>query len=81
MAKEGYTVYGTSRSANYETADLGGAVCTMIPMTLEDEDTIKTAVDYIVKRHGRIDNSSQQCGKRNSGRCRGNDGRRGKASV
>ncbi len=55
MAKNGYCVYGTSRSAVYETVDFEGASYMMIPMTMEDEQSIKQAVDYIVKRHGRID--------------------------
>lgn len=50
MAKEGYTVYGTSRRANFEKTDI-----TMIPMTLEDESSIKAAVDYIIKEQGTID--------------------------
>ena len=55
MAGEGYIVYGTSRFANYETAGAPGALYTMLPMTLEDESSIAAAVDYIARRHGRLD--------------------------
>jgi short-subunit dehydrogenase len=55
MAKNGYTVYGTSRFANFETVDIEGASYTMIPMTVEDEQSVKSAVDYVTGRHGRID--------------------------
>lgn len=55
MAQGGYIVYGTSRSAKFEETDLGGVSCTMLPMTLEDEGSIKKAVDYIIEKQGRID--------------------------
>ncbi len=55
MAKNGYTVYGTSRSANYELVDVEGVNVTMIPMTVEDDESVKTAVDYVIKQSGRID--------------------------
>jgi NAD(P)-dependent dehydrogenase (short-subunit alcohol dehydrogenase family) len=55
MAQDGYTVYGTSRCANFETIRENGAAYTMLPLTLEDEDTIERAVRYIIDRHGRID--------------------------
>jgi len=50
MASEGYVVYGTGRRANYEKS-----AYTMIPMTLEDEESIGAAVKYVVDAHGRID--------------------------
>lgn len=55
MAKNGYTVYGTSRRANYEKTEFEGASYTMIPLTLEDEESVKNTVDYVIRRHGRID--------------------------
>lgn len=50
MAAEGYVVYGTSRHANYEQSTY-----TMLPMTLEDEESIKAAVKFIIDNHGHID--------------------------
>ncbi len=55
MAKDGYTVYGTSRKANYETVNTGGTPVTMLPLALEDVETIKKAIAYITNRHGGID--------------------------
>lgn len=55
LAKEGYTVYGTSRRANYETVEYEGAFVTMLPMTLEDEQSIKQAIGYVIEKHGRLD--------------------------
>lgn len=55
MAENGYTVYGTSRRANYENADFNGASYTMIPLTLEDEGSVKKAIDYVIEKQGRID--------------------------
>jgi len=55
MAKNGYIVYGTSRRAAYETVENGGVRYVMVPMTLEDEASVKNAVDYVLQRHGRID--------------------------
>lgn len=55
LAKEGYIVYGTSRRANYETVDLGGSSYMMLPMTLEDEQSVKQAVEYVYEKHGRLD--------------------------
>lgn len=55
MSKNGYTVYGTSRFANYETVEFEGASYTMIPLSLEDEQSVKQAVGYVMERQGRID--------------------------
>ena len=55
LAKEGYTVYGTSRRANYEKVEYEGASYTMLPMTLEDEESVKQAVAYIIEKRGRLD--------------------------
>jgi len=55
FAKEGYIVYGTSRRGSYETVGQEGATFTLLPMTLQEEETIKGAVQYILERHGRID--------------------------
>jgi NAD(P)-dependent dehydrogenase (short-subunit alcohol dehydrogenase family) len=55
LAKEGYTVYGTSRRANYETVEFEGASYTMLPLTLEDEESVKRAVEYIIEKHGKLD--------------------------
>ncbi len=55
LAKEGFTVYGTSRRGRYETVGLEGASYVLLPMTLENEETIRDAVQYILERHGRID--------------------------
>ncbi len=55
LAKNGYVVYGTSRYANHETVEFEGASYTMIPLSLEDEQSIKKAVDHVIEREGRID--------------------------
>lgn len=55
LAKEGCTVYGTSRRGKYETMGPEGASFTLLPMTLENEQTIRDAVQHILDRHGRID--------------------------
>lgn len=55
MSKNGYIVYGTSRGANFETVGCDGCSYTMIPMTIEDEQSVKAAVDYIVAHRGSID--------------------------
>ncbi|MDD5017498.1 MAG: SDR family oxidoreductase [Eubacteriales bacterium] len=55
FAKNGYTVYGTSRRANYETVETDGAGYTMLPITLEDDGSVRDAVQYVIDRHGRID--------------------------
>jgi short-subunit dehydrogenase len=55
FAKEGYTVYGTSRRGAYETVGKQGASFTLLPMTLQNEETIHTAVQYVLERHDHID--------------------------
>ncbi len=50
MASEGYVVYGTGRCTNYEKSTY-----TMIPMTLEDEESIGAAVKHVIDAHGAID--------------------------
>lgn len=55
MSKDGYIVYGTSRRTNGETVNAGGVSYTILPMTLEDEATIKAAVQKIIDTNGRID--------------------------
>jgi len=55
MAQDGCIVYGTSRSANFETIHENTIAYTMLPLTLEDEETIGRAVRYVIDRHGRID--------------------------
>jgi len=55
MAKNGYIVYGTSRRANFETVDCGGASYIMVPMTLENDQTIADAVTYVLDKQGQID--------------------------
>ncbi len=55
MAKDGYIVFGTSRSANYEKVKTDDVSYTMLPMTLEDEVSISDAVAHIIDKHGRID--------------------------
>ena len=55
LAQEGFTVYGTSRRGSYETVEQDGASFVLLPMTMEDEATIRDAVRYILDRHGRID--------------------------
>jgi len=55
FAQRGYVVYGTSRRGSYETTGPKGAAFTLLPMTLQDEGTIRAAVQYILERHGRID--------------------------
>ncbi len=55
MAKNGYTVYGTSRYADYETVEIGSGSYTMIPLSLEDGESVKKAVDHVMAQEGRID--------------------------
>ncbi|MGI5849684.1 MAG: SDR family oxidoreductase [Christensenellales bacterium] len=55
MAKDGYIVYGTSRRAHYESVNFEGVCYTMLPMTLEDEQTISEAVKFVIDKHGRVD--------------------------
>jgi NAD(P)-dependent dehydrogenase (short-subunit alcohol dehydrogenase family) len=55
MSRQGCVVYGTSRSANYETVCENGAVFTMLPMSLEDEASIAQAVQHVIAHSGRID--------------------------
>ena len=55
MACEGCIVYGTSRRANGEIVRAEDAAYTMLPMTLEDEESVKAAVAQIADKHGRID--------------------------
>jgi NAD(P)-dependent dehydrogenase (short-subunit alcohol dehydrogenase family) len=55
FANEGYVVYGTSRRANFETVQAGGASYCLLPMTLEDEQSVADAVRYVIDRHGRVD--------------------------
>lgn len=55
LAKQGYFVYGTSRQGKYQTVGADGVSFVLLPMTLEDEETVRDAVQYILERHGRID--------------------------
>lgn len=55
FADSGYIVYGTSRCAGGETVSDGGASYTLLPLTLEDEKSVESAVNTIASRHGRID--------------------------
>jgi NAD(P)-dependent dehydrogenase (short-subunit alcohol dehydrogenase family) len=55
FVEDGFVVYGTSRNANYEAADLGGVCCTMLPMELKNEGSIKKAVEYVIEKEGHID--------------------------
>lgn len=55
MSKSGYIVYGTSRRADFDTVEYDGSSFAMIPMTIEDGQSVKAAVDYVMSRHGRID--------------------------
>jgi len=55
FAKSGDIVYGTSRHGDFQAAGEEGARYEMIPLTLEDEESVAAAVDYVLGRHGRID--------------------------
>ena len=55
FAKRGYQVYGTSRHGRYESVGPEGAAFTLLPMTLQDEASVQSAVQYVLDRHGRID--------------------------
>ena len=50
LSEQGYTVYGTSRSEKAQCS-----FCTMLQMTLEDEESIRCAVGQIMEEQGRID--------------------------
>ena len=55
FAKRGYVVYGTSRHGQYESVGPDGSAFTLLPMTLQDEASVHSAVQYVLDRHGRID--------------------------
>ena len=55
MAKNGYTVFGTSRKASGQTVQTGDVSYVMLPMALEDESSIEAAVAQVIDRYGRID--------------------------
>ncbi|MCP5060722.1 MAG: SDR family oxidoreductase [bacterium] len=55
LARLGHQVYGTSRRAEFpDSGDLGAAPF-MIPMDVGDAASVDRAVDFILKREGRID--------------------------
>lgn len=55
LAKNGFIVVGTSRRAAYETVRHDGAFYVMVPLTLEEEASVRQAAAYVLEKHGRID--------------------------
>ncbi len=55
LGRLGHRVYGTSRRAGFpDPADLRSSPL-MVPMDVCDDDSVRRAVDFIVKQEGRID--------------------------
>jgi NAD(P)-dependent dehydrogenase (short-subunit alcohol dehydrogenase family) len=51
LAKQGHTVYGTSRNASdHQTADFR-----LLSMDVTNEESVNTAIEHIIKAHGRLD--------------------------
>ena len=55
LSKKGFIVFGTSRNASFPPKDIGGKYPIMIKMDINDDDSIKNAIEYIIKEFGRID--------------------------
>jgi short-subunit dehydrogenase len=57
--KEGYKVYGTSRNADNEAADYkvgaSGNFIKMINLDVCSDESVQSAVDYVIKKEGTID--------------------------
>ncbi len=51
LADAGYTVYGTSRRGT----SASGAAFAMLPLDVTSDVSVKTAVDHVIQREGRID--------------------------
>jgi short-subunit dehydrogenase len=51
FAARGYSVFGTSRSADSSVAN----GVTMVPMDVTDDDSVNSAVDYVFAQTGRMD--------------------------
>ncbi len=55
LGRQGYRVYGTSRRAEFpDPADLRSSPL-MISMDVCDDDSVRRAVDFVLKQEGRID--------------------------
>lgn len=57
LSKQGFKVYGTSRKASFDNQEVycsGSGFLKMIPLDVCSEESIKAAVDYIVKKEGTI---------------------------
>ena len=55
LASGGCRVYGTSRGADYPTPGVLPAYPVIIPMDVRDDSSVKTAVDFVLEKEGRID--------------------------
>jgi short-subunit dehydrogenase len=55
LAKLGHRVYGTSRRAKFPDSVEHESGPSLVPMDVCDDDSVRLAVDYILKREGRID--------------------------
>ncbi|MBA2240206.1 MAG: SDR family NAD(P)-dependent oxidoreductase [Solirubrobacterales bacterium] len=53
LAARGHAVYATARKTE-AIADLAGAGCTVLPLDVTDEDSMRAAVDRIESKHGAI---------------------------
>ncbi len=51
LARNGYRVFGTSRRADFSEVN----AVTMIPMDVNDEESVRAAVDYVCAQAGTID--------------------------
>lgn len=55
LARLGHRVYGTSRRADFPDSAEAGSSPLMLPMDVRDQDSVRRAVDFVLKREGRID--------------------------
>ncbi len=55
LARLGYRVYGTSRRAEFPEAADSDSSPLMLPMDVCDDGSVQTAIEFVLKREGRID--------------------------
>jgi len=58
LAARGYRVFGTSRKASFDAADLRSpqdASYNMIPMDVRDDDSVQRGIDFVLREAGRVD--------------------------
>lgn len=55
LAREGHRVYGTSRRAQWPTDPLVAGRPALIPMDVTRDDSVESAVRFVLEREGRLD--------------------------